>query len=134
MTTASTNRRDGRDESPMTVSNADERISEMLMECADRLGNFPRATIDPRSWRHLLVYAPKDEIAQRFSRITVARPEHEWHEDFGDVLWWRFPIQEPPWVGSPLGDDWPTMETPDGTRVPYYTHWTPIAVPEGGTE
>lgn len=45
----------------------------------------------------------------------------EWHEGYGDVLWWRFPIVEPPHLGSPLETDWK-----DG----YYTHWTEFAVPE----
>ena len=26
----------------------------------------------------------------------------DWHEGVGDVLWWRIPISEPPYVGSPL--------------------------------
>lgn len=30
------------------------------------------------------------------------RPFCDWHEDRGDVLWWRIPICEPPYVGSPL--------------------------------
>lgn len=30
------------------------------------------------------------------------RPLHEWHEDMGDVLWWLWPIEQAPWVGSPL--------------------------------
>lgn len=30
------------------------------------------------------------------------RPIAEWHEDFGPVLWWRLPIDEPPYVGTPL--------------------------------
>ena len=50
----------------------------------------------------------------------VARPLEEWHEDYGDVLWWKFPIEEPPYVGSPLDCDWSG----------YHTHWTPIEVPE----
>lgn len=45
-----------------------------------------------------------------------ARPEAEWHEDMGDVLWWKFPVTEAPWVGSPLGSDWPE----------YHTHFTPL--------
>lgn len=49
-----------------------------------------------------------------------ARPIDEWGEDNGDVLWWKFPIEEPPYVGSPLDANWPG----------YHTHWTPIAVPE----
>ena len=31
-----------------------------------------------------------------------ARPFAEWSEDHGDVLWWRLPISEAPYVGSPL--------------------------------
>jgi hypothetical protein len=42
----------------LSDENAGERITDMLMECAERLGNFPRAKIDPRAWQHLLVYAP----------------------------------------------------------------------------
>ncbi|NQX57525.1 hypothetical protein [Paenibacillus qinlingensis] len=42
----------------------------------------------------------------------------EWHEDKGDVLWWSFPIQEPPYCGSPLDSDWPDYHTMDST---YYT-------------
>ena len=44
----------------------------------------------------------------------------EWHEDIGTVLWWRFPIQEPPYCGSPLDSSW---------IDDYYTHWTPITIP-----
>ncbi len=49
----------------------------------------------------------------------VARPLRVWHEDIGDVLWWSYPICEPPWVGSPLCEDWPG----------YHTHWTPLVRP-----
>jgi hypothetical protein len=51
----------------------------------------------------------------------VARPIDEWHEDIGAVTWWRFPVEEPPYCGSPLDTEW----------VPgYYTHFTPIVVPQ----
>lgn len=53
-------------------------------------------------------------------QTTTPRPRSTWHEDFGDVLWWRFPIEEPPYVGSPLDDRWPG----------HHTHWTPIPIPE----
>lgn len=55
--------------------------------------------------------------------VTVqerARPMEEWGEDYGDVLWWKFPIEEPPYVGSPLDANWPA----------YHTHWTPIVMPQ----
>jgi hypothetical protein len=30
------------------------------------------------------------------------RPFCDWHEDHCNVLWWRIPISEPPYVGTPL--------------------------------
>lgn len=30
------------------------------------------------------------------------RPHHEWDEEDGDVLWWLWPIEDAPWVGTPL--------------------------------
>ncbi|QHZ52180.1 hypothetical protein [Paenibacillus larvae] len=47
-------------------------------------------------------------------------PYKEWHEGHGDVLWWVFPIVEPPYSGSPIDEDWPG----------YHTHWTPFICPE----
>lgn len=44
-----------------------------------------------------------------------ARPLDEWHEDMGAVTWWRFPVEEAAWIGTPLDSDWPG----------YHTHWTP---------
>ena len=54
--------------------------------------------------------------------MVVAKPFASWGEDDGPVLWWKFPVEEPPYVGSPLDDDFPE----------YVTHWTVIEVPEGG--
>jgi hypothetical protein len=56
---------------------------------------------------------------RRAEEAARAQPESEWHEDVGPVLWWAFPVQEPPYVGTPLDSDWPG----------YHTHWTPIAIP-----
>ncbi len=48
-------------------------------------------------------------------RPPAARPLAEWHEDDGPVVWWRFPVEEPAWIGTPLDEDWPGD----------HTHWTP---------
>lgn len=56
----------------------------------------------------------------RSEYATIARPFDEWHEDQGEVLWWTFPIEEPPYCGSPLNTDWPG----------YHTHWTQLIVPQ----
>jgi hypothetical protein len=63
------------------------------------------------------VIAESRDIAE----ILKARPIEEWHEDYGNALWWRFPIEEPPYVGSPLWYDW---------IADYYTHWSPIPLVE----
>ena len=66
---------------------------------------------------------------------AVLRPLSDWHEDDGDVLWYRVPISEPPFVSSPLSSDW-RIETSDGRCVkvdddeeghgPWATHWHPL--------
>lgn len=35
-------------------------------------------------------------------QLHSPRPFRLWHEDRGNVLWWRMPISEPPYVGTPL--------------------------------
>jgi len=54
------------------------------------------------------------------NHCLIARPIEEWHEDMGEQLWWRFPIDEAPYVGSPTYNDWPS----------YHTHFTPIPMPD----
>ncbi len=46
-------------------------------------------------------------------------PIEEWHEDIGDCLWWFFPVQEPPYCGSPLDVNFPD----------YVTHFTKLILP-----
>ena len=80
---------------------------------------------------------PTDEEIAR----QIARPVEEWHEDIGDVLWWKFPVEESPYVGSPLdvghtveitvrahGVD-KVMRVNIGGWPGYHTHWTPIVIP-----
>ena len=45
------------------------------------------------------------------------RPIKEYHEDMGNVLWWKFPIEEPPYVG-----------TPNDLGFPVRIHW--LAIPD----
>lgn len=53
-----------------------------------------------------------------------AKPLADWHEDIGPVLCWRFPITEPPYVGTPLDQGWPG----------YHTHWTAIPLPQAARD
>lgn len=52
-------------------------------------------------------------------------PLNEWHEDVGNVLWWFFPVSEPPYCGTPFDDEWPTINGES-----YHTHFTRISIPK----
>jgi hypothetical protein len=63
----------------------------------------------------------------------------EWSEEDGPVLWWRFPVDEPPYVGTPLDLGFTVeIHSVDGVAARgnvggwpgYHTHWTPIEGPE----
>lgn len=47
--------------------------------------------------------------------ITTLHPSEDYHEDYGNVLWWSAPIKEPPYCGTSLDD---------GFIEEYYTHWS----------
>jgi len=89
--------------------------------------------------------------------LTELRPLSEWHEDVGPVLWWKFPLDEPPYCGSPLDlgyevvitgiataaaplDQSPNAPKPVTVKSEmgsimvggwpgYHTHWTPLPMP-----
>jgi len=49
-----------------------------------------------------------------------AKPLEKWHEEDGDCLWWSFPIEEPPYCGTPLDCDFPD----------HVTHFTRFIIPQ----
>ena len=51
---------------------------------------------------------------------VIAQLAEKWHEDIGPVLWWDFPVEEPPYCGTPLDDDFPK----------YKTHFTELHIPD----
>ncbi|MCG3089152.1 hypothetical protein [Sporosarcina cyprini] len=59
------------------------------------------------------------ERADENKQAIYPIPIEEWHEDDGDCLWWKFPIEEPPYCGSPLDKYWPE----------YHTHFTRLLMP-----
>lgn len=82
-----------------------------------------------------------DAAEAEVARLREARPRDEWHEEIGPVLWWCFPVSEPPYVGTPLdiGRTYAVeMNIADQTAAGvvtlggwpgYHTHWTPLVVP-----
>lgn len=61
------------------------------------------------------------DARQTLDKMSKLHPRDTYHEDYGSVLWWMLPIEEPPFVGrSPDEDD----------DVPtYVTHWQWMLVP-----
>lgn len=68
--------------------------------------------------------AEKDTSPVRES--VEAIPADQWHEDDGAVLWWRLPVDEAPYCGTPLDG---AMWTED-----YYTHFTRLVIPTTDVE
>lgn len=62
-------------------------IRRFATEAADYLGTLSTPTEDARS---------------RVKVLEEALPFSEWHEDLGDVLWWKLPLAGAPYCGSPL--------------------------------
>lgn len=62
----------------------------------------------------------RDAALEQLQKHTKLHPISEWHEDMGDCIWWRMPIEEPPYCGNPLDSEW----TED-----YYTHFTRLVEP-----
>jgi hypothetical protein len=87
-----------------------------------------REMFDENDWNYISPETFEDialTVLARWGRPVVKPvPVSEWHEDVGGVLWWRFPIEEPPYVGSPLDTDWPG----------HHTHFTLLPVPQEGTD
>lgn len=70
----------------------------------------------------------EDEWLHENDEISLAEPQAEkvearlaehWNEDMGDVLWWDFPVEEPPYCGTPLDEHFPK----------YKTHFSTIDMP-----
>lgn len=96
---------------------------QRLKEALDKIEEETRDEWIGVMIRGLLSTLYPDTPAEPADRVTekwdTARPIDEWHEDIGPVLWWTFPIEELPYVGTPLDGDWPG----------YHTHWAPFIIP-----
>lgn len=99
---------------------------------------------EPEGWPNhgnapLAIAATIRLLQTEIDRNVRPRPLSEWTEEDGNVLWWRFPIEEPPYCGSPhdLGHT-VELHTQDSAEPRIaarcsiggwpggYTHWTRI--------
>lgn len=81
-----------------------------------------------------LATAPEVEWWAQVERVTALHPRSEWHEDFGNVLWWHLPICEEPMVG--WDDDAFDAKTKEGAWTTLHsalangwvTHWSHLPI------
>jgi hypothetical protein len=111
------------------------------------MGSTPERNI----WRTGTGCKPFEELVAGLCRLargaltmTQAKifPFSAWSEDDGPVLWWSFPINEPPYIGTPndcghtvevtlrAHDVDKLMRADVGGWPGYHTHWSRIPVPE----
>ena len=70
-------------------------------------------------------------LATELLALRTLRPADEWYEEMGMVIWWHFPIEEPPYIGSgPGAGECDQFGDPtDCARLieeGWLTHWSPI--------
>ena len=74
------------------------------------------ASIKKEVWLKAIQLAKQIDEPQK----VKARLAKHLDEDLGDCLWWDFPVEEPPYCGTPLDDDFPK----------YKTHFTELHIPD----
>lgn len=102
---------------------AHEALLDSLVWAASLMGKFGGGEDKTKQAREAVRLHLSRRVAVDRDAAPAARPLSEYHEDHGPVLWWTFPINEPPYSGTPTDDDWPGC----------HTHWTPIVVPKDPT-
>lgn len=65
-------------------------------------------------------------VAEEYVNYNTLLPIDQWCEDYGNCLFWRLPINEPPYCGTPLDSTWV-----DNDLDEYYTHFTVLTEPIG---
>lgn len=83
------------------------------------LKNYKHNTKEFSNYDAFIAYNDAVKRLGELEDAIESRPIEEWNEDYGDCLWWVFPIEEPPYCGSPLDNNFPD----------YVTHFTRLMLP-----
>jgi len=90
-------------------------------------------TPDPQLQQVEQLVRERNAARKEVERLIEVHPASEWREGYGDVLWWHFPVCEPPIVGSgaAMGTRDRNGEPTDCRRLQesgWLTHWSRIPV------
>lgn len=108
----------------MKVSEAIKILESKVLKSEENLKHFPKesqgyAANEARIIAYNIAINKLEQIEEPKPEKVEARLAEHWHEDIGDVLWWNFPVEEPPYCGTPLDEHFPK----------YKTHFTTIDMP-----
>lgn len=94
---------------------------ELVNQLNSRLMNYPSDSWDRghnEGLKSAVIVVSNLPTVDEPTKVIAHLAEH-WDEDTGDVLWWNFPVEEPPYCGTPLDEHFPE----------YKTHFTTIDMP-----
>lgn len=97
------------------MENTIKQMKDYIQELKDERDEYKK------DYQRLLKTAEK--IAKENKQLKSANKPisaEKWHVDDGNVIWWKLPINEPPYVGTPLDCEF----TPN-----YYSHFTRLIEP-----
>lgn len=94
----------------------DGSLALSVLECAGLKAELPASDVPVRTRALAFLAEALSPPPMTLLHVSPARPIDEYHEDLGNVLWWRFPIEEPPYCGSTLDCGFPDD----------VTHFTPL--------
>lgn len=108
----------------MKVSEAIKLLESKVLRSEENLKYFPKesqgyAANEARIIAYNIAINKLEQIDEPQGEKVGARLAEHWHEDIGPVLWWNFPVEEPPYCGTPLDEHFPK----------YKTHFTTIDMP-----
>lgn len=97
-----------------------DRLTENTIGCFKYdLKNFKHKANEFSDYDAFFAYSNAVKRLGELEDANEPRPIEEWGEDYGDCLWWSFPIEEPPYCGTPLDCNFPD----------YVTHFTRLICP-----
>lgn len=108
----------------MKVSEAIKILESKVVKSEENLKHFPKesqgyAANEARIIAYNIAINKLEQIDEPQGEKVEAHLAEHWNEDIGNVLWWNFPVEEPPYCGTPLDEHFPK----------YKTHFTTIDMP-----
>lgn len=100
----------------MKLSEAIELLESKVVKSEENLKHFPKgsqgyAANEARIIAYNIAINKLEQIDEPQAEKVEARLAEHWHEDIGPVLWWDFPVEEPPYCGTPLDEHFPKYKT-----------------------